>query len=340
MKSLAMLALTALAIVIGVGAFAAQPKGAAYVDVAKLQAMAPLQAQLDAYDREIAALEATQSVPQLADTRGVVRKQAQVVKAGAAEARDTLNALRLQPKAPSGDAYRNAIAGETTASLVNFKRGLDARVASAVAARQQQFTEHEAQLEIQLERAVADRRLVLAIKLQNLKSPYADRPRLRAEIDAMDAQIARRVDGLRAADARALASYRAQLESQAAAQYATTASEMQRNARANLQLHGQVARGEASVPASGRLVKAQAFDAAGADISRRFNQIADGDAAARGDAANQIVALQRDKGALREEFRRSVIALATSIANARGLTLVDRPQPGAVDLTSEVAARL
>ncbi len=312
----------------------------AYVDVARIVASANLQTQMRAYDREIAALKATQSVPQLADTRGVVRRQAQVVRAGANEARDTLAALRTRPPQPAAGAYRHALANEASSSLAGFRAGLQARTATAYAARSQQFAEHEATLEIRLERAVADRRLQLQLRLQNLKPPFADRAKLRSQIAAIDGAIAQKVDALRASDAAKLAAYKSKLDAQAASDYASAVASMKRKAQANLALHARVARAEIQSSTAPKQWQAAQFDAAGADIARRFTAVADADDAARGDAANQIIALQRAKAALVSEYRDTVIALASAIAKSRGLTLVDHPTPGAVDLTRAVRATL
>jgi hypothetical protein len=320
-------------------ASAAETQGhLAYVDVGALQST--LRPQLAAYDREIAALKATQSVPQLSDTRGVVRRQAGVVKAGAVEARNTLAALRTTPPQPAAGSYRNALSSETATSLANFRAGLQARVESGYAARQQQFYEHEAKLQVQLERASADRRLALVLRMQNLKPPFANRAKLKAQIAAIDGRIARQVGALHASDQQLLAAYKARVEAQAASDYASMQSDMQRKAQANLQLHDRVARQTVRTTGAPRELQQAQFDAAGADISRRFSQIADADAAARGSAANQIIALQQDKAALTEEFRRSALAIASSIAQRRGLTLVDHPVAGATDLTHAVRAVL
>lgn len=309
----------------------------AYVDVARIDAPRAVRTQIAAYDREIAALQATQAVPQLRDTRGVVWRQARVVTAGAREAKATLASLRVREPSDSGTAYRAALTATTANALTAFRASLNARVASAYAARAAQFQEHEAELAMKLERANADRRLILTVKLQNLKAPYADRPRLRAELNAMDAAIARRVDAMHAADQQHLAAYRARLDARAARQYASTSAGMARKERANWLARNRVAREAAAVQAHAPPLALASFRRAGNDIAHRFDTIANADTHARGESANEIVALERARGALAEEYRRSVLAAAAALARARGLQLTNRPARGAVDLTADVA---
>ena len=220
--------------------------------------------------------------------------------------------------------------------------------------------EKEADLEIKLDRADASQDMVLRLKLQNLKSQQVDRGALRARLNALEGRENRAIAALQAQDAQTLAAYRSQLVAQAQSDYARTAAEMERKAQANWQLRQRVSQAQMQAPqhltlpaangmsfadqwsafGNSASTTATAFTNGADDIARRFEAIGQLDNDARGSAANEIIALQHSRGALNDDITRQARALARSMAAEKGLTLVDRPQPGAVDLTPQVMQRL
>jgi hypothetical protein len=94
--------------------------GVAYFDVRRIQALSEMRGFYEAYDREAASLKATQSVPQLTDTRGTAQRQGEVAKSGAREASNALAALRsrVTQYAPKED--------DIIASAANASHGADA----------------------------------------------------------------------------------------------------------------------------------------------------------------------------------------------------------------------
>ncbi len=408
MTRFVVLALTAL---LAGCAASAQPQpprathGTAYVDVRRIDSMPQMRNFYAGYDRETASLKATQTVPQLTDTRPIAQHQADVVRNGAREANVALDALRsrVSQYAPredtmlssnvrsqiannyareasavrskvnsSTDVYRSELDREANAALAQYRASIDSRVNSAYAARAQQLREKEADLQIKLLHADSGRDLQLRVKLQNLKGPLANRPALRAQLNAMEARENAALNALRAKDERTLAAYRAQLLASASRDYATMAHELQARAQANWQLRQRVTQAQMQMPQhlslngfSGasfgdRLIATAnslrdyvhtrfnndasstgtAFTNASADIAQRFSTIASMDTDARGSAANEIIALQRYRSALSEQLDREARMVARRIATQRGLELSDTPSPGAVDLTPDVVRQL
>ncbi len=272
----------------------------------------------------------------------------------------------------SANVYRSELDREANASLAQYRASLDSRVNSAYAARAQQLREKESNLEIKLMKSDSAQDMMLRVKLQNLKSPQVDRAALRAQLNAMEGREDRAVNALRAKDAQTLAAYRAQLVAAASRDYANMGKELQAKAQANWQVRQRVTQAQMQVPQQlavddnsnasigDRLAATAndlrdyvrtrfsndvsttgtAFTNASSDIAQRFSTIASMDTDARGSAANEIIALQHNRGALTDEVDREARTVAQRIAAQRGLGLIDVRTPGAVDLTPEVMRQL
>lgn len=336
--------------------------GDAYVDVGRIEASPNMRAFFDAYDREITALQATQAVPQLRDTRSTVARQEEAVRNSARQAASSLafQSTRVSHYAPAEEralqnirsgasaasgAYHDALAREAASALTSYGHGLDQRVAEAISAREQEMAEKEADLEIKLARANAGRTLPLQLKLETLKAPIVDRAQLRREYDAVTGAQARAIAALHAQNEQTLAAYRARLVASANKDYARMASDLRARERANWQQRQQMTRAQMNAPSSATLAhfsdgtadrSAMAFTNAAEDISGRLATIARMDNEARGGAANEIIALVRYRAELREEIDREARAIAGDIAAQRGLRLVNHPTPGARDVTALV----
>ncbi len=281
------LSIIAVALLTGCAALAQTPPqsapthGVAYVDVRRIEAMPQMRGFYAAYDREAASLKATQSVPQLTDTRPIAKRQAQVVQNGAREANATLAALRsrvaryepredwmlsanvrsqivnnyareasaVRSKADeSTNVYRSELNREANASLAQYRASLDSQVNSAYAARAQQLHEKESDLEIKLMQKDSAQDMLLRLKLQNLKAPQVNRAALRARLNGLESREDAAVNALRAKDAATLAAYRAQLVASASRDYASMGRELQAKAQANWQVRQRVAQAQLQMP--------------------------------------------------------------------------------------------
>jgi hypothetical protein len=341
---------------LALGATQAKPR-VGFIDLPQLVASDRLHAVLAEYDREIAALRATQSLPGLRDPAQTARNAAlaQQGEAAAAQAavaaidardansdrereRKALATLGASPHA-GRDAlseYTRTLARETHASLAAFERATVERDERAYAARAQQLREKELTLAFDLERADAGRRLALRLKLGDLHLFAPQRAKLQAELNALDARELQAVSKQQRLDAATLAAYRLQLAEKGAAANAQMAAQLSAKAAANFAVRRQVALGGSSAERSGlpdRLASFGATYARGADaeaigsgirataadLSQRFAALAAQDRQSQREVAAQLATLQADRIALYRSIVARILRTAVRLARQRGL---------------------
>jgi hypothetical protein len=366
---------------IGAGPHSAGPVG--FVDLARLVAAHPLHRVLAQYDREIAALRSTQTVAAVRDPGAQAQAGAAVLRATAVDAQmraqsiaarsaaeyrerepDALAALLASRDADNREmgAYRDDLAQATAANLRLYEDGIARRNQRAYAARAQELREKELSLAFDLARRDADRRVALALKLENLHLDAPMRAQLTAQLNALNAERARALDAMRSADAAELASYRQMMARSGASAVAQMAATLRSNAAVNAALRSQVLQAQpnpsamladlASQAARFRASYRAASDAsalntglrrASGDFSQRFAALSQTDQSSRRDTAAQITALQADRAALYRALVAQIVQAAQRLAQARGLRGVassgTRPL-GSIDLTPAVASEL
>ncbi len=330
----------------------------AYVDVARAVAAHPLHAMLAQYDREIAALRATLTVP----TSGAPAVQARAGAATVARAADSaqphLGAIAARPGAGDRALERDAIASagssqraadramaaysaelarETSASLAGYGRSIAERNARALAARRQQLRERELTLAFDLARSNGGRRLALRLKLDDLRLDRSDRTRVAAELAAMNARESRAVDAMRRDDAGLLAAYERKLHGDGTAEYARMAAQLEAKSAANLATRRRVRSAGTNAPAANGLTQqTAAFSAsyrpnadaqavadrlhgASVDISRRFADLGAAASGSQRETIAQIRTLQVNRDALYRSIVRQIMREAVAAAKARNL---------------------
>lgn len=332
-------------------------QGPAYVNVARAVAAHPLHAMLAQYDREIAALRATLTVPS-GDPAAEARAGAAGLARGAGAAQPHLRAIAARTGADDRTTERDALAAagssqraadramaafsaelarETSASLAAYGGSIAERNTRALAARRQQLHERELTLAFDLARSNAGHRLALRLKLDDLRLDRSDRARVAAELAAMNARESRAVAAMRRDDAAVLAAYESKLRSDGEAEYARMAAQLEAKAAANLATRRRVLRSGANAPAAQQLThQAAAFSAsyrpsadaqavanglhaASADISRRFAVLGATASASQHETVAQIRTLQANRDALYRAMVRQVMREALAAAKARNL---------------------
>jgi hypothetical protein len=333
-----------------------------YIDLPRLVAAHPLHKVLDGYDREIAGLRATRTVP------GLVDPAASATQAAAALRRDAANARRqvariasvgaqrdpaLEARALAAvrashggresamTAYAAALARETSATMRGYEAATAQSTARAFAARQQQLREKELALAYDIARRDAGARLALRANLADIRLEAAKRARLEAQLAALSRRESAAVAALHAQDAPVLARYRDQLAREAAAANAQMASHLRSKANANLALRVSVLRSAAE---SARLVpdvpeRLAAFGSsyrlesdaaaiqgglrgAAADVPQRFAQLAAADRASRADVSTQLANLQRDRAEVYRAMIAQITRDAERLGQQRGMRIV------------------
>jgi hypothetical protein len=359
--------------------FAPRPQsihGNAYADVDRLVREQPAYAAVLAYDRQIATLRALMFPSQHVDAGAAQRhaERAVIVATSAGQAAApsdsrqmldpaTVAALMRRRYAEQATVVRNH-AGDSSATYLQilqqeqgdaistYARALETRVERAYANRTQQLREQEANNALERERTVANQRLVLAVKLRNLRPNTADRQALESTLAAIDRSLQQANDKERATDVETLALYQSTLRDQAVRALTSGADTIGNDARANWQTRVRVADVQTQIPrslaigslrdespapaAAGAQAIATTLRSAGNDISRQTQDDIAADERDRVNAAQAIANLERERTLLYRSVVAYIRKRAHDAAALRGLRLVDRRSRGAIDITSSV----
>jgi hypothetical protein len=358
----------------------AHPHGYAYADVSQLVHRHAFYAAVLEYDRQIAALrsiqplraagdptaartEALKASSTVSDTAARSRAYAGIAKRmldpsaleSAIEQTYAHQAAAVRTKAGSQQTqYRQALLAQAQSAVSELARSLEARTERAYEARAQELREREVTDQLNREKSVANRRLMLAVRLQNLRPQPAQRRAMQRQLAAIDDSLAKAFDSERRSDEATLTAFLANLRTAAAREFAQSASQLRKGAYENWQLRQRVTQAQLSEPpqlqlpplargpspgsdvASTAVQTKSALTSAGNDITIRIAAIASSDAAARTEAAREIRMLEAARAALYNEIAAFVRRDAERIAASRGLLYTDRRMPGAVDITADV----
>jgi hypothetical protein len=254
----------------------------------------------------------------------------------------------------SAEKYRGALQAEQHAATAAFERSLDARGAQAYAARAQQLGEREGDDALARETAVDGARTALELKLHNLRLDPQRRAALAHRLSAIDTRLSAASQAELIRDEATLAAYRASLVRSATADFnaeiATLRSELAANWHVRERIRdAQFSQAPARLPLANEAPDVPPGDAAqtaretasklraaGSDISAQLSADEAADTRARADASRAIAAIRAQRDALYATIAAKVRTAALRAARARGLYLVDRPAPGAVDITQDV----
>jgi hypothetical protein len=338
-----------------------------FVNMPKAIAQHPLYPAIVQYDREIAALRATQRVPGLTSIGATVRSDAATMQANAADAaryaRSTGSANGAAYRAreqnllagmqsqsiPEHDAaaYRAQANRSATAMLAAYRSAMAQRMHRALAARRQQLREKESTLAFDLEKQNAGKRLLLVVKLRNMHLDAEERGRSQAQLAALDAKVDGAVAAAQRADDAQLAAYSAQLAARENSDDARMAATVARSnsstvadrsrlsetmPRAAADLHGFDPSADASSVAAN-------LERAGRDLGRRFAQLASVATTSDKDTAARIAALELTRRTVYDAIVRQIRDGAQRAARERhiaGVAFGTQAPKGAVDLTSAI----
>lgn len=350
----------------------------AFVNVAALVPAHPLYAQVVQYDRQIAALQASEaSLPSLASQSQPLDVVAAAARMRAISGRPTDASLTQSSLGPdmqrtyanqmrSFDAnargsmadFQNAIAREEAAQLAAYSRSLKNRVQLAYDARAQALRESESTYGLTLAEHDATRVLLLRLRLGSLALSGPQRRTLQRELAAVSRRQEHAVAIRREADQRVLSAYEARIEAQSASQFARQAARIQSAAATvlatrqrvlALQVSGRrpppLPSGAWTAPnaadARGSGASAAALQSAAIGINARFRLLAASDRTDRRRAASELARLQHDRAALRHAIGDAILRDAQRVARIRGLgSVTARMSPGAIDLSSAVRSDL
>ncbi len=351
---------TALLAVLLIGAVRGGAIG--FADLPRLVAAHPLHSALAQYDREIAALHSTQSVPGLADPAARAQSDAAALqrdaasastrarRLGASAAADlreesaALSAIGALGTAGERDvaAYESELRRETASSIAAFQRATVQRIARAYEARRQQLREKELTLAYNLARQDAPTRLSLGLKLDNdAYLSHAARATLRSELAALDGQESTALSQMKRNDSAILASYLGELQRDGSATNARMSAQLVAKAEANLSIRRRASAAESrasgelpSLPSQLALFKstyrshsdasaiASGFQSAGVRISGRFAQLAQADRQSRAATAQQLRKLEADRGELYRAIVAQIERAAERLGRERRLAIV------------------
>jgi hypothetical protein len=358
----------------------AHSHGYAYADVSQLVHRHAFYAAVLEYDRQIAALRSIRPVRAASDpsaARAEALRASSTVSGVAARSRAyagiakrmldptalesaiqqtyARQAAAVRTKAGSQQTqYRQALLAQAQNAISGLARSLEARTERAYEARAQELREREVTDQLNREKSVANRRLMLVVRLQNLRPQPVQRRAMQQQLDAIDDSLAKAFDSERRSDEATLTAFLANLRASAAQEFAQSASQLRKGAYENWQLRQRVTQAQLSEPpqlqlpplaggaspgsdvASTATQTKSALTSAGNDITNRIAAITSKDAAARNEAEREIRALEVARAALYNEIAAFVRRDAERVAASRGLLYTDRRMPGAVDITADV----
>ncbi|MGC1380843.1 MAG: hypothetical protein WA814_07440 [Candidatus Baltobacteraceae bacterium] len=330
-----------------------------FVDLSKALAAHPLASMLAGYDRGIAALRSTQTVPGLTDPAGEAARAAAALSRDTAVAesdvqsivardggqnrareRDALAAVLASRDAADREmlAFRDELVRGTQANLAAYEGSIGERNDRALAARDQEMRERELTLAFRLARQNAATRLTLRLKLRELHLDAATRARFEGELSALDRRQADTIAAMRRIDTAIFDRYRQQLARDGAVAIAQMAAQLRAKADANLALRRRVLEAEAraaamlpnfplqlaSFGASYRFETDAAeivggLRAAGRDLSRRFALLGDAARTSRRETDDRIAALRARRATLYRSMVAQIDRIAGRLARERHL---------------------
>lgn len=334
-----------------------RPPQVGYVDLRQILAAHPLHGVLDAYDREIAALQSTRRVAGLADPSGNAARAAVALQRDANAARQQVARIAergQQDRAHERDAiaaaaaseragdreineYRTTLARATTANLRGYTDSIGERTARALDARRQQLREKELTVAFDLARRDGAKRLAFRLKLQDLHLDAARRAKLQAQLVTLDAHESAQIAAMRRADAATLDAYRHEVQREGDAATAQMASRLRSTAGANLGIRLQVLRaGSAAVLPAGVAQRVRSFastyrfgsDAsainanlrdAQTDLGQTFARVSQADRRSASETSRQIETLKAGRATLYRSMIAQIRQDAERIARERGL---------------------
>jgi hypothetical protein len=338
--------------------------GTAFVNLPKLVAAHPLYPVLRQYDREAAALRSTQTVTGLTAIPAAVRRDAAALRATEAHAatsarriaangprdRRMENAARsaLRNASGGGDlaAYRRQAERAAAATLSAYQSAMAARTQRAIAAFAQQLRERENAQAYDLAKRDANRRMLLELKLHDLRPYPEQRAALLRQLAALERSESNASGALRAADDGRLARYAAQMRADESAAVADMAVRIRHSTAAAVAARARMAPvAPPSQLLSGAALGGAAdvagrFSSAGADINGRFAQLGEAAHASSAAAHARIAAIEAQRRALYDAIVAQIRSAARALARARHYRSVDvgttRPA-GDADLTAALA---
>jgi hypothetical protein len=315
-----------------------------FVDLSKALAAHPLQAVLAGYDRGIAALRSTRSLPGLAEPAAraqneaaALQRDANVARArvaqiaaldagqGQAREREALAAVLASHNVADTEmaAYRNELNRGTAANLAAYEQSIAQRNERALAARRQQLLEQELTLAFNLARQHGAQRFILTLRLRELHLDTERRELLEGELSALDRSEANAVAMMRRTNTAILERYREDLQRDGADANARMAAHLRSTAAANLTLRLQVLQAEARTAAmlpnfpmalasfaasyrsrSDAAAIVDGLRGASGELSQHFTQLADAARRSQRETEAQIATLKAN----RDSLYRSMIA--------------------------------
>ncbi|HUA08712.1 MAG TPA: OmpH family outer membrane protein [Candidatus Acidoferrales bacterium] len=309
------------------------------------------------HDAEVAAVKAAGVDPSAAGLGQVmnVTSQAQAQQAAQAAQQGYM-------------AYQQGVIEQDNAALQSIQSQLNKAASDKLRARAEEYSQNESDLSLKLAQQDASQRMSLRTQLNTLALTTEQRKSVTDQLAALDKKEADQVNGLRAADASALAAYRKQLMTQTAEQMRRQQAQIQSQTGAKLaerrdqvssQLRGL---GSAPVPTVSlppdlkqRLAQiheqyaakfqadaqqaVEEYQQTKADLDAQFAALHGQGDSATGAAAKQLYALQNRESALTKQIQDQIQREAVRLAKQMGFTLVlDNVQAanGGYDMTNDL----
>ena len=320
-----------------------------------------------------------QAIAQALKASGVSAPGAGTVASQVAQTAGLQSAAAARGAQRDFSAYQHALAAQNQDELAAMQRTIADRANRTYRAEQDELQSKEAALTLELANKDAAERLALKTKLSSLALDDAGRQDARSKLDALDRSEADAVGAMKNRDSQTLAALQTKLRARVRADMSAQATAINARALAKLHDRENDLRRQFSAPAAGTTAvvapgkpgaaaqnlppalrdriahlhadyqkqftaDAQAtiddFQRTRLDLSRRYAALGGADAAAGGDAREQIASLQRKRGELYDQMVEQIKREATTMAHQRGLAVVvSNPvaEIRGVDLTADVS---
>jgi hypothetical protein len=272
--------------------------------------------------------------------------------------------------------YRKQLVDQDTNAFEAIQQSLNERAERSYRAKAEELQRKEADFSLQQATADASERLSLRTKLDNLALDETARADVKAQLDALDGKESGALAQLKSRDAATLAALQKQLHAELQGELEAQAAAMRKATFAKLgqreiqtrqglvaQLNGAPLRnGAVAVPASippGMRARLDAlheqfqqnfdrdaqktvaeFQKTRAELTQRYEALHGIDARAQAGAAQQLEALQKQRGELYGQMVSQIESEVRMIAQKRGVHVVFSQvaaPAGGVDLTDEAA---
>jgi hypothetical protein len=264
-------------------------------------------------------------------------------------------------------AYQQSVISEDNAAVNSIARQLQMQAAQKYRAKAEELQQNETDLSLRITQQDAAQRLAIKTRLSNLALDESTHQQLQSQLNALDSKEAAAIQTQRAADAKILQAYQAQLSAETSAAVQSQAGAINAQTRSKIESRrdevGAQLRsiGPAALPANlppavqsriagihkqfvaqfqadAQKIVAQ-YNATKSDLDAQFQALHGADVGATGKTAVELTSLRQRQNDLTAQITSQIQREAQRLAAERGFTVVfSNPEAatGGYDLTNEL----